>query len=778
MQPGLAMLVTLAFLTTAVADIDLDQLKFTVKNQNNVTLRTVARVSMPISQGLITGEPNIQVDIAGEAIMAQARVITRYPDDSVRRVMLSLPVELNPGETADGVCAPQSDAAQAASMLELAGNPLVTTGAYRLLMSGDQIQLQDTNGRDLCLITPFGPELNGPGSPVPEVLDSGPYFVWLRWRTEGSDWTREVDLQVDEFRQIRLVHRIQRRLAGNAWTPDFGFRLTVPRKHEAELPEAPVHFMKFDPTSRFADHPELVASLTLADGVFVSVANPLALRQNRGTLEVTAEDKEITLQSSRLEPVEDLEKDGLMIQEGQWRINELVICPVSSDELASRLDHPLITHADWRAYDAVYHTGPPLQIDDERLRHAVEKYVHAMQMMSIDGDDWGNMTSWSPQQKRAPINSMVRYNHCRYVWEDFFRTGDPRLFAIARDWSENYRNFTVYWGPNEEYYGGGRRGRAYRNEPGSPHGPGTYMVRYDYAQGFVTKGFHSFWLAYEETGDPRFREAAEAQAKWAAANIYCHKGEMRNVGAITDFAKLYEYTGQQLYLDIAVRLWEEFQSRQGDDLLFTQGGKPAVGDHLYIPNDQYGYKYPFVKPYIVQYAINALPSLLKHRPADKRLRDTILALSDWMARVQTPGGGYGYPAPSTAGLGWRPEYDNGLMLACGIGLKEEYLEAVANDLRPIVQLLEIHGQIPSGINPWESEAGIDAGQRAKTYHLATDRDRGKDFTNGRVKFGQSPDSVVYFQVVLRNYLKYRTETSLFKSDAILEQIKALPTTLN
>ena len=39
------------------------------------------------------------------------------------------------------------------------------------------------------------------------------------------------------------------------------------------------------------------------------------------------------------------------------------------------------------------------------------------------------------------------------------------------------------------------------------------------------------------------------------------------------------------------------------------------------------------------------------------------------------------------------EYDNGLMLACGIELKGEYLEAAARDLRAIIQLLEIHGEI-------------------------------------------------------------------------------------
>ena len=765
----------MAILPALVVGVEPDYQTFMVVNQSDLPLQTVARVSLPIPVGLLADESTIQVRISGKTTASQTRVITKNPDGSIRRLMLSLPVKLGPGETVRGVYELQSNAMPVSSMLKAYPPTRITTGAYTLLAVGDAIQLQDSKGRRICLIASFGPD--SAEFVNPEVLDEGAHFVWLRWKNEGADWASELDLQVDSFGQIRLTHRLQRRLSGNAWTPDFGFRFSV-SKAEARVPmQKPVHFMQFDPFSEFADHPELIPSPTLADGTRVSVANPLALRQNRGTLETTVEKGKISIRSSRLEPVEDLETDGLMIQEGQWRVSELLISPVSPEELASRVDHPISTHADWQAYDAVYHTGPPLQVSDGPLSRAVEKYVHAMQMMSINGDDWGNMTSWSPQQKRTPINSMVRYNHCRYVWEDFFRTGDARLLAIARDWSENYRNLSVYWGPNEKYYGGGRRGRAYRDKPGSPHGPGTYMVRYDNALGFITKGFHSFWLAYEETGDTRFKEAAEAQAHWGAMNIHCHKGEMRNVGAIADFIELYEYTGQQFYLDNTVRLWKEFQSKQGDDLLFTQGGKPAVGDHLYIPNDQYGYKHPFVKPYIVQYAINALPDLLKHRSTDKRLRDTILALNDWMARVQTPGGGYGYPAPSTAGVSWRMEYDNGLMLACGIELKEEYLEAAARDLRAIIQLLEIHGEIPSGINPWEPIAGVNARQRAEMYHLATDRDRNRDFTDGQVRFGQSPDSTVFFQVVLRNFLKYRDEASLFQSDKILEQIKALPTTL-
>ena len=59
-------------------------------------------------------------------------------------------------------------------------------------------------------------------------------------------------------------------------------------------------------------------------------------------------------------------------------------------------------------------------------------------------------------------------------------------------------------------------------------------------------------------------------------------------------------------------MWETFKPTQGEDLLFTESGKPAVGNDLYIGIDSVGYKTPFVKPYIVQYATNALPYLLRH----------------------------------------------------------------------------------------------------------------------------------------------------------------------
>ena len=775
--PTLALLaMTASTASTATAA----PLEFTVTNPSDRHASAVVTLSMPVAPGLVRDGLPRGVVLAGRPAPAQARVVTRHADGSIRRMTWSFAVDLGPRESTAGACDP--------TRLGTVASPGADDGAIRgfptkvyvatFRPDGERIELVGSQGERLAVIRPFGPALGDAEAPTMTILDAGPHLAWMRWTTRGAHWSREVDVRIDELGEIRLVHRLQHRRAGNAWTPDFGFEVVAPEARPIRPPGEPIHLRQYASTSRLADHPELVASLRLAGGGDVAIANPLALRQNRGTFEAVADAASVTVRSSRVEPVDALETSGLMIQEGQWRVSELMIRPGGAEELASRIDAPIAACADWRAYDAVYHTGPPLATDDAWLKLAVEKHVEAMRKMSVDGDDWGNMTSWSPRQKSTPINSMVRYNHCQYVWEDFFRTGDPRLHQIARDWSENYRNLTVYWGPQQKYYGGSRRGRALRDEPGSPHGPGSYMVRFDYALDYVIKGFHNFWLAYEESGDPRFREAAVEQARWAAANVHCDRGEMRNVGVIVDFVKLYEYTGDKSYLDDAVRLWEEFQTRQGPDLLFTQSGKPAVGDDLYIHDDAFGYRHPFVKPYIVQYATNALPHLLRHRPDDRRLRDTIVALNDWMARVQSPGGGWGYPAPASARLFWRVEYDHGLMLACQVEPKDSYLDAVARDLRPKMLLLRRHGEVAAGLVPWETRAGIGAAEQAKMYKLAGDRDRSRDFSAGQVHFHHSPDSTVYFQEVLRRYLRHRDASTLLETDAILRQIERLPTTLD
>jgi len=749
-----------------------DQIHFTISNPAAIPVTTVVRVSLPIPRGRLVGAPPSEVVLDGKSVPVQARVITRHPDGSIRRVMLSVPSHLEPRGVSNGIY-PSGEVATPAAEEAPA---VIPTDRWKVLPKKDRIELRGVGDVLLATIEPFGPEPDQAEGAV-QVLDCGTQFVWLRYDRAGKEWNHQWDVQVLRTGELRLTHRIQAKMVGDHWTPEFGWKVLAPGARAPDPAKDAAQMLGRDPNSRFSDgvNADLIAQITLGDGVPACVANPLALRQNRGTFGVNRGADAVIVRSIRTEPVKDLETQGLMIQEGAWRFSELIISPLGKAESAALLDAPVYGHADWRAYDTVYRTGSPLVVKHPALRDAVEKFILVLQDMQMKGDDLGSMPwSWAPKS-RPSYRSPVRLNHVLYVWEDWFRGGDPRMRSIAHDWCRNYFDVGMYWGANPKIYGACRRGNAWRDRP--THGPGTFNPRFESAPIYVHKGWSNFWLMYEETGDPRYRRAAEIAADWSIRNQSAGTGEARVIGAVADAVKLFEYTGDRKHIENAVRLWKSFQPFQGPDLLFTQNNKPAVGDDLYIGSDDVGYKTPFVKPYIVQYAANALPYLLPHTPKDERLRATILALNDWMARVQQPGGGWGYPHPATAGLGWRLEYVHGLMLAHGVEQRPEYLDATARNLRPTIQLCALHGWPASGINPWEDAAKIGPQERQKRYRLAADRDPTRDYQEGRITFTQSPDSAVYFQVLLRDYLAHRNEASLFERDEMMDKICRLPTTL-
>ena len=748
--------------------------KLTVRNPSDTAREELVRASVPLGQGQMATASTELVDPEGRREDVQARVITTHADGSPRRVMLSFVARLGPGESKTYTYGEGgNDQSAPAIMEQTADGVSVRTGPYRLALDGDHLRLLSGGGEGLAVVRAYGPEVKDAAAPTSEIIEAGPYFGWYRWRQEGEEYAREVDVEADVSGRIRLTQRILRKLRENDWTRDFGFEVTATGAETGRVPGAAVGFLGLGADDSFASCPDLVCSLRLADGAEVSMANPLALRQRRGSLEATSGEQGVTVRASRVEPVEQ-ENDNLMIQEGMWRVMSFVLQPGAPDALAAALDQPLVAAAHWQAYDAVYHTGPPLQVKHPVLKRLDERYRDLVVKMSIDGDDWGNVTSYSELSNSAGIFSMLRYNHCQYVWEDYFRTGDPDLRRTALDWSENYRNFSIYWGPEAKYYGGGR----YPHDQSKQPWPGTYMVRFNNGVNFCTKGYHSFWLAYEESGDPRFKQAAQEQAKWSSTNVHANQGEMRNVGMVIDYVKLYEYTAEGFYLEQAVRLWDEFKEKQQPDLMFTQSGKPATGNELYIPNDEYGYKYPFYKSYITQYATNALVYMLKHRPDDTRLRETIIACNDWMVSAQTPGGGWSYPGPSTGGLNWSTEYCHGLMLGCRVEPKPSYLDAAQRDLRAIALLFAVHDIIPGGITAWERGAGLSQDDMIEMYKYGRDRDRHKDFTDGQASLGWlSPDGAVYFGALLREYLKHRDEASVFAQDAVADLVLTLPTNL-
>jgi hypothetical protein len=732
---------------------------FSLRNERATPLDEVVCVSLPVPAGLIPGEPPQFVTSGGQRTAAQADVVTRHPDGSVRRMKLSFRTRLGASSNTAFTCDPVAGTTRGPALAHVDGTTAdIRTDAFELQLRNDSLHLIGRNGAALGAIRPFGPRIAAAQEPTLSVIQNGPLFVWLRWRQDGSDYSREVDIQADKLGRIKLVERILRHLKGNDWTPDFGFELSAKGAVPARLPVQPLHFTSLPVAEPLVKHPELLAAVKLADGTPLAMANPLALRQHRGALASDRSGETTTVRFSRIEPVVK-KTDNLLLQEGMWRMLTVVVQPKPADELAAELDAPVVARADWRLFDAVYHTGPPLEVKHPVLKAMVDQYVAALGRLSFNGDDWGS------------LGGLERYNHCEYLWDDFFRSGDPRLRRLALDYSENYNNFSVYWGPDQKCYGGGRYPPDARTQPW----PGSFRTRHNDAVTFCTKGFHSFWLAYEETGDPRFRYAAEQQAQWSSAHVHATVNYTRCIGQVTDFVKLYEYTGEKSYLDNAVRLWKEFQACQNPDLLFNEAGVPSTGNDLYVPEDSFGYKHPYVKSYIVQYATNALPYLLAYRSDDKRLRDTILACNNWMAKVQTAGGGWSYPGPTTAGFQWFTEYCHGLMLGYEVEPKPAYLDAVQRELRAITALFQAHQSIPGGVTPWEYLAGKTAADLGRMYRLGVDRNRDRDFSDGRIGFGVGPDQAVYMQVLLRDYLRHRSEDSLFTHDEVLVRILRMPT---
>ena len=176
------------------------------------------------------------------------------------------------------------------------------------------------------------------------------------------------------------------------------------------------------------------------------------------------------------------------------------------------------------------------------------------------------------------------------------------------------------------------------------------MWRSERSVNFCTKGYDAFWLAWEETGDPRMREALDAQVAYAAKFIHADTGECRNIGDVRDFIRLYRYTGERRYLDEALRLFRELRNKLSTGHLFDQGGKPLDPDPPFIDEDQRGLKVGYAKPYIIGYALAGLPELIAVRARRAEADATVRAVANFLADSQDPIGGWRYPHPRSSAV--------------------------------------------------------------------------------------------------------------------------------
>jgi len=435
-------------------------------------------------------------------------------------------------------------------------------------------------------------------------------------------------------------------------------------------------------------------------------------------------------------------------------------------------------------YDAIYDCGHELDLrawpELESLRTLHRQYILSSSLM---GDDFGNLTGGLPGGN-ASVFGMNRLNHCPSIFEEYYRCGDVRLKETAVLWCDNMHDLSIWWG-DDQFFGGTRYNNAVAAGESEHEGDSSFMWRTNSGRHtFCTKGYDSFFYAYEETGDPRMTTALRHQVAYAKQHVHVDRGEARNVGDVADHVRLYRFTGIPEHLDEAKRLWHQLHGKLDDQALFSQSGEPIVKSRPYIDNDQQGYDHPFAKPYIIGYALSGCPWLYEVDPVQPRLLEMLRSVSQFMVDSLDESGGWRYPAPESSQviIGQAMEHAAQLVRVAAATAdadetpnpsQERILKAVEIVLQARLGGFLSSGQILSGLGGWEHTTGQipDGGSLQDLYSSPEQRDRSKDYELGAIGLGTAPpEATVYFTEVLAYYLRHRPAERLWNRSPSLQRV--------
>lgn len=595
-------------------------------------------------------------------------------------------------------------------------------------------------------LTPQWPAPQGKTQWTKDVIEENAYFQWIRWRQFDNDWARTVELRLDCLGQITAVAHLQRRDAEGNWSPRFGWQLAFSETLQVDSELGVLHeFDEGEPHRwRMRGHATVVA-------------HPAASKKRSGYV---AASKAATDDNTQYLYLRSEGEQQTPHQPYAWRRAEMVVSP---EQLALptptlRSQHRLLV--DWQSYDARYHNGEPVaEGQSQELTKLLAYHRDAICRAAAVGPDWGNVTSYRHAAPYGAVHGMNRLNHCMPIFHEAFRSGDERLLETAIAWCDNFHDLSIWWGP--EKTGGTRYNSMRAQQEPRPGDDDSFMWRSNKAVHFCTKGYDSLLVAYEQTGDPRHHEAWQAQTAYAMEFVHADEGEARNIGDVTDFVRIYQYTDDPEYLDHGMRLFRELRTRLMPDGLFSQSGRPIVSDPPFIDDDQRGSEYPFAKPYIIGYALSGCPKLTGYYPDEPRLMEMVEAVGDFLAQSQDPLGGWRYPHPHSSYLIASQGMEHaGQLCQAGlaVGPKPTYLDAIERTLRQRIQCWLASGQILHGLQGWEISAGEVASRDAlqERYRRPEDRNASLDYRLGDISLGSSsPEGIVYFPEVLRYYLAHR-----------------------
>ncbi len=710
----------------------------------------LVRVSLPLPAGALFEGQGLRISDGRIERPAGVRVLTWHGNTerekrSARRALVTFPYTFSE---------------QPVSFVTSATPAVAQEGKFpaEFKVDATSVTIRSPKGRTLTARL-VAPERTSKDEPTIETVESNAYYLWRRIRVPDAQWPRIIEVRADALGGLVLVAHLQRNLVGDGYAPDLGWKIesdatpsrfaATPR--DAAPAEPPYHH-------RFSTGSSVAFSF---DEDRYRIDHPAAPFRRRGGIDVERTPAGgFVYQYLRCTAAEKVP-----MQESAWQRAEVVIAPAALAPLTATLESPHEEQVDWHLWDELYQTGPPLDLTQQPDLAALLQYHRdAIVRSAARGDDWGNVTAYNDSQDAGYAFGMNRLNHCPAIFEDAWRSGDRRLRDVAIQWCDNFHDLSIWWGP--KHTGGTRYNNIRAMNATPPDNDEHFMWRSNQSVDFCTKGYASFWLAYEQTGDPRMKEALDAQINYAAEHLYADRGEARNIGDADDFMRLFKDTGERRYLDQALRLFRELRSKLSAGDLFSQGGQPIEPNPPFINDDEAGYRHPFAKPYIIGYALLGLPQLANHEPGEPKLRDVVHAVADFMAESQDPAGGWRYPHPRSSNLLLSQAIEHAWQLVQAdtlLGPQEKHLDAIERVLRQRYHGWKLTGQIPSGVTAWEFVTGKARGSSNLNalYKHPEDRDASRDYTEGRMSFGSSPpEGLVYFPGVLAFYLKHRSASRL------------------
>ena len=715
--------------------------------------RQIVRVSLPFVPGTLASSTGLKVRCKDVTLKPDVRVLTMHPGTPafVRRAIVTFPFDFDFADQHEFSVIADAVAKPLPKPESISGRTITgSVGSTTVTITPSTLKIQ--RGMQTVAADLIAPDVADGQAVLGVIVEQGKYYLWLRLLVYDAKWPRIIEVRADSLGTIAVQAHIQRLDYGGGrdakyitWQTarDLGWHIETPLLN----PLITTHsFAKGKP-----------CTLLSADGSF-TINFPIAPNKLRGRLDVVSSDNHSEVTVYRATAAEKLSH-----QPAAWRRAEFAIVPAGAAPLNVMLepDHKYIPAP--AAFDAIYASGFDADLSDLPKLADLRNYTRQAILHTVaDGDDFGNVTSFRHGQP-ASMFCLNRLNHCPGIFEEAFRSGNRRLRDVAVNWCNNFYDLSLWWGLGDGFggtrypWGAGSYPHVRKNDP-------RFTWRGSQGCDFCTKGFDSFFYAYEETGDPRMLAALRTQLAYASKFVHTNTGQCRNIGVVTDFMRLYRFTGDDTYLAQATRLWQELKTKLMPNNLFSQSGEPIVPDPPFIQEDDLGYKYPFAKPYIIGYALLGLPDLLQAKPDEPRLPDVISAVARFLAESQNPLGCWSYPHPLSGGMR-SSGIENAMQLSRAAEILEKRGEPIEEQLDTIERTLRLYyqtyrrcGTFMGSIGAWERATGkIKTGEELqKLYTRPADRDRSRDYTQGKISLGgASLEQLLYFTEVLNFYLKHR-----------------------